>query len=321
MPPKCTAAVPPLRGGGGGIAVRVGPLKLRKVAEKLQPNQCPNFCPCWPLLVHQDFFFFSLMHARPKAMAEKLREIAKTCEKLRNCGKSRKTADLHPPPSCLHCASLRYLCRCTLPWHVATVPLLRCFRCSSSILQSCCPPRDYMGPTALPMEWLPGFVCGGCCAGVYRARAARHSAFSASRGFGVRCSCGRAGPRCMLRHECRPRVVPQVGDALLPALQGLSTGFPAAYPPWMLVMLPSAGFGAAVQEGASGWGRGCAVGEFVIPGGGGGGGLERAKFGMAKFGAVQIWHEFLNTTAKFGTKFPDCGIRTSIHCKCNHHDT
>ena len=36
---------------------------------------------------------------------------------------------------------------------------------------------------------------------------------------------------------------------------------------------------------------------------------------MAKFGALKIWHKFLNTMAKFGTKFPDHGIRTSIHPK------
>ena len=28
---------------------------------------------------------------------------------------------------------------------------------------------------------------------------------------------------------------------------------------------------------------------------------------MAQFGAVKIWHESLNTMAKFGSKFPDCG--------------
>ena len=48
-----------------------------------------------------------------------------------------------------------------------------------------------------------------------------------------------------------------------------------------------------------------------------GGKLERAKFGMAKFGAVKIWHEFWYTMAKLGTKFPDCGIRTSVHRKCS----
>ena len=37
-----------------------------------------------------------------------------------------------------------------------------------------------------------------------------------------------------------------------------------------------------------------------IPGGEGNG--ERAKFAMARFGAEKIWHPFLNTTAKFGTK-------------------
>ena len=35
-----------------------------------------------------------------------------------------------------------------------------------------------------------------------------------------------------------------------------------------------------------------------------------AKFGMAIFGAEEIWHKFL-TTAKRGTTFPDCGT-TSI---------
>ena len=28
---------------------------------------------------------------------------------------------------------------------------------------------------------------------------------------------------------------------------------------------------------------------------------------MAKFDAGKIWHKFLNTMAKFGTKFLDCG--------------
>ena len=36
---------------------------------------------------------------------------------------------------------------------------------------------------------------------------------------------------------------------------------------------------------------------------------------MANFGAAKIWHKFLNTMAKFGTTFPDHGIRTSIHTK------
>ena len=44
--------------------------------------------------------------------------------------------------------------------------------------------------------------------------------------------------------------------------------------------------------------------------GGGGGG------GMATFGAERFWHQFLNTAAKFGIKFPDCGTRTSIHHEC-----
>ena len=44
--------------------------------------------------------------------------------------------------------------------------------------------------------------------------------------------------------------------------------------------------------------------------------LERAKFGMAKFVTVKNWHEFLDPMAPFGTKFPDCGIRTSIHRMC-----
>ena len=35
-------------------------------------------------------------------------------------------------------------------------------------------------------------------------------------------------------------------------------------------------------------------------------------FGMAKFDAEMIWCQFLNTTAKFGTTFPDGGTRTSI---------
>ena len=30
-------------------------------------------------------------------------------------------------------------------------------------------------------------------------------------------------------------------------------------------------------------------------------------FGMAKFGAGKTWHQFLNSIAKFATKFPDCG--------------
>ena len=34
---------------------------------------------------------------------------------------------------------------------------------------------------------------------------------------------------------------------------------------------------------------------------------------MVKFGAVKFWHKFLNTMAKFDTKFPDHVIRTSIH--------
>ena len=40
-------------------------------------------------------------------------------------------------------------------------------------------------------------------------------------------------------------------------------------------------------------------------------------FGIAKFGAQKIWHQILlNTTAKFGTKFPDRGTRTSIRREC-----
>ena len=44
---------------------------------------------------------------------------------------------------------------------------------------------------------------------------------------------------------------------------------------------------------------------FVVryrEGGGGGGGLERAKFGMAKFGAVNIWHQFVKYRGKFWSK-------------------
>ena len=50
----------------------------------------------------------------------------------------------------------------------------------------------------------------------------------------------------------------------------------------------------------------------------GGGGVERVKFGMAKLSAVKIWHEFLNTMAKFGTKFPDCGMKTAMYRECSN---
>ena len=36
-------------------------------------------------------------------------------------------------------------------------------------------------------------------------------------------------------------------------------------------------------------------------------------FGLAKFGAGKVWHRFLNSMARFGTKFPDCRTRTSLH--------
>ena len=36
---------------------------------------------------------------------------------------------------------------------------------------------------------------------------------------------------------------------------------------------------------------------------------------MCKIGAEKLWHQFLNTTGKFGTKFPDCGTRTKIDCE------
>ena len=53
---------------------------------------------------------------------------------------------------------------------------------------------------------------------------------------------------------------------------------------------------------------------------GGGGGLQgvgdykggvAAKFGVTKFGAEKIWHQFLYTTENFCTKFPDCGTAST----------
>ena len=44
-----------------------------------------------------------------------------------------------------------------------------------------------------------------------------------------------------------------------------------------------------------------------------GGGVVPVKFGMAKFGAEEIWHQFLTTTGKFGIKFPDCGTASVDH--------
>ena len=53
--------------------------------------------------------------------------------------------------------------------------------------------------------------------------------------------------------------------------------------------------------------RSCSLNRNVAGGGGG------ATFGMAKIGAEKIWRQFLNTTGKFGTTFPDCGTRTILH--------
>ena len=39
---------------------------------------------------------------------------------------------------------------------------------------------------------------------------------------------------------------------------------------------------------------------------------------MAKFGVDQIRYEFLNSMAKFGTKFLDCGQGELRHRKLNH---
>ena len=57
-------------------------------------------------------------------------------------------------------------------------------------------------------------------------------------------------------------------------------------------------------------GLGCAYAASRADGGGGD--QKRAKFGMAKSGREKIWHQLENTTAKFGTKLPACGTRTSV---------
>ena len=57
------------------------------------------------------------------------------------------------------------------------------------------------------------------------------------------------------------------------------------------------------------WGRGQAAkqGQDTLATGEG----EIAEFGMAKFGAEEFGCRFANTTAKFGTKFAECGARSS----------
>ena len=53
-----------------------------------------------------------------------------------------------------------------------------------------------------------------------------------------------------------------------------------------------------------------------VPSRRGGGDLVHAKFGMAKLGAEKIWHQVLNTTETFGTKFPDRGTTSIDRERC-----
>ena len=45
--------------------------------------------------------------------------------------------------------------------------------------------------------------------------------------------------------------------------------------------------------------------KCLLPPSAGGGGVGTCEIGMAKFGALKIWHKFVNSMAEFGTKFPD----------------
>ena len=61
----------------------------------------------------------------------------------------------------------------------------------------------------------------------------------------------------------------------------------------------------------------CPALEWVAgEGGGGAGELGTRKIWNGKIRCGEILARFLNTTAQCGTKFPDCGMRTSIHRKC-----